>query len=67
MRKNIYATFLRPALAELLPGVQGKVQTGGDDNEDMQRVWQSVYLPIFCPALAAFLSGVSGEEEKGII
>ena len=67
MRKNIHATFLCPALAELLPGVQDKVPTGGDDNEDMQRVWKPVHLSIFCPTLAALLPGVSGEEEEGII
>ena len=67
MRKDIHAALIRTALAELLPGVQGKVPTGGDDNEDMQRVWKKFYLSIFCPTLAALLPGVSGEEEEGII
>ena len=67
MSEDIHAALIRTALAELLPRVQGKVPTGGDDNEDMQRVWKPVHLSIFCPTLAALLPGVSGEEEEGII
>ena len=40
MWKDILAAFLRSALAKLLSGVQGKVPNGGDDNENVQRVWK---------------------------
>ena len=64
MWEDVYASGIRPALAELLPGVQGKVQAGGDDHEDMQGVWASVYISVECQILAALLPGVPGEQEK---
>ena len=59
--KDIHTTLIRPALAKLLPGVQGKVQIDGNGNENVQRVWKKIYLSILCSALAALLPGVSGE------
>jgi hypothetical protein len=59
--KDIHTALIRPALAKLLPGVQGKVQIDGNGNENVQRVWKKIYLSLVCSALAALLPGVSGE------
>ena len=36
MWKDIHTALIRPALAKLLPGVQGKVQIDGNGNENVQ-------------------------------
>ena len=61
MRKDVYPSGERSALAGLLPGVQRESPAGAADHPKLPGLRAELHFPGGCKALAGLLHGVPGE------
>lgn len=59
LRENFYAAGKCPALAGLLPGVQGEIPAGRVPHQKVSEMRKDLHLPIKRPELAKILPGMS--------
>ena len=62
MREDIHASGTCPALAGLLPGVQGEIPAGRVPHQKVSEMRKDLHLPIKRPELAKILPGMSGKR-----
>ena len=63
MRKDIYAPGGGPALAGLLPALQGEISAGGNHHKDLLPLWKALQLPFFRQAVAQNLPVLQGTSQ----
>jgi len=63
VREDFHAPGGGPALAGLVPGVQGPVSAGGGDHADLPGMRAELHLFFRRWAMAEILPGMSGEEK----
>ena len=62
MREDIHPSGRGPALAGLLPAMQGKVPAGGNDHEDLSPLWTALHIPLVRQAMAQILPNLPLRE-----